>query len=90
MPHSRPRRRTSGTAAAPGHRSPAGIVRSLLVGVVAGTVVLTGAAPAGAAGHRPVRLRSADLVPRGVAEAAAAAGQEETGRRPGGRRAGRA
>jgi hypothetical protein len=44
MLHSRPRRRTSGTAAAPTHRSRAGIGRSLLAGVVAGTVVLTGAA----------------------------------------------
>ena len=44
----------------------------------------------GAAGHRPVRLRSADLVLRGVAEAAAAAEQEETGADRVGTGAGRA
>ena len=53
MPHSRLRRRTSGTAAVPVPRRHAGWVRSLLAGVVAGTVVLTGAAPASAAPEPP-------------------------------------
>ena len=53
MPHSRPRRRTSGAATVPAHRSRAGLARTLLAGVVAGTVVLTGAAPASAAPEPP-------------------------------------
>ncbi|MGR6966311.1 M23 family metallopeptidase [Geodermatophilus sp. URMC 61] len=78
MPQSRPRRRTSGTAAAPAHRSPAGIVRSLLVGVVAGTVVLTGATPAGAAPTPPPPNPTDEQI--GQAQSAQDAAAAEVGR----------
>jgi murein DD-endopeptidase MepM/ murein hydrolase activator NlpD len=78
MPHSRPRRRTSGTATVPAHRSRAGIVRSLLVGVVAGTVVLTGAAPAGAAPTPPPPNPSDEQI--GQAQSAQDAAAAEVGR----------
>ncbi|SDN42381.1 Murein DD-endopeptidase MepM and murein hydrolase activator NlpD, contain LysM domain [Geodermatophilus siccatus] len=78
MPHSRPRQRTSGTAAVPAHRSRAGIVRSLLVGVVAGTVVLTAAAPAGAAPTPPPPNPSDEQI--GQAQSAQDAAAAEVGR----------
>ncbi len=53
MLHSRPRRRTPGTAAVPARRSRARGVRSLLAGVVTAAVVLTGAAPASAEPEPP-------------------------------------
>jgi murein DD-endopeptidase MepM/ murein hydrolase activator NlpD len=53
MLHSRPRRRTSGTAAVPARRSRARVVRTLLAGAVTATVVLTGAAPASAEPEPP-------------------------------------
>ncbi len=53
MLHSRPRRRTPGTAAVPARRSRARVVRSLLAGVVTAAVVLTGAAPASAEPEPP-------------------------------------
>src|SRR3954469_18252544 len=77
MPHSRPRRRTSGTAAVPAHRSAAGIVRSLVVGVVAGTVVLTGAAPASAAPTPPPNPTDEQI---GQAQSAQDAAAAEVGR----------
>ncbi|WP_448617226.1 M23 family metallopeptidase [Geodermatophilus sp. URMC 65] len=78
MPHSRPRRRTSGTATVRAHRSRPGIVRSLLVGVVAGTVVLTGAAPAGAAPTPPPPNPSDEQI--GQAQSAQDAAAAEVGR----------
>jgi murein DD-endopeptidase MepM/ murein hydrolase activator NlpD len=78
MPHSRPRQRTSGTTAVPAHRSRAGIVRSLLVGVVAGTVVLTAAAPAGAAPTPPPPNPSDEQI--GQAQSAQDAAAAEVGR----------
>ncbi|TFV60194.1 M23 family peptidase, partial [Geodermatophilus sp. DF01-2] len=55
MLHSRPRRRAPETSPVGAHRSRtrAGVVRSLLVGVVTGAVVLTGVGPAGAAPAPP-------------------------------------
>ena len=53
MLHSRPRRRTPGTAAVPARRSRPRVVRSLLAGAVTATVVLTGAAPASAEPEPP-------------------------------------
>ncbi len=53
MLHSRPRRRTPGTAAVPARRSRARVVRSLLAGVVTAAVVLTGATPASAEPEPP-------------------------------------
>jgi murein DD-endopeptidase MepM/ murein hydrolase activator NlpD len=78
MPHSRPRRRTSGTATVRAHRARPGIVRSLLVGVVAGTVVLTGAAPAGAAPTTPPPNPSDEQI--GQAQSAQDAAAAEVGR----------
>ena len=78
MPHSRPRRRTSGTATVRAHRSRPGIVRSLLVGVVAGTVVLTGVAPAGAAPTTPPPNPSDEQI--GQAQSAQDAAAAEVGR----------
>ncbi|SDN96734.1 M23 family metallopeptidase [Geodermatophilus sp. DSM 45219] len=67
MLHSRPRRRTPGTA---------GVVRSLLAGIVAGTVVLTGAAPAAAA-PEPVNPSDEEI---GQAQSAQDAAAAEVGR----------
>jgi murein DD-endopeptidase MepM/ murein hydrolase activator NlpD len=78
MLHSRPRRRTSGPAAAPAHRSRAGIGRSLLAGVVAGTVVLTGAAPAAAAPSPPPPNPTDEQI--GQAQTAQEAAAAEVGR----------
>ncbi len=78
MLHSRPRRRTSGTAAVPADRSCARIVRSLVAGVVAGTVVLTGAAPAGAAPTPPPPNPSDEQI--GQAQSAQEAAAAEVGR----------
>ena len=78
MPHSRPRQRTSGTAAVPAHRSRTGIVRGLLVGVVAGTVVLTGVGPAGAAPTPPPPNPSDEQI--GQAQSAQDAAAAEVGR----------
>ncbi|WP_448610460.1 M23 family metallopeptidase [Geodermatophilus sp. URMC 60] len=77
MLQSRPRRRTSGTAV-PAHRSRAGIVRSLLAGVVAGTVVLTGAAPAAAAPAPPPPNPTDEQI--GQAQSAQDAAAAEVGR----------
>jgi murein DD-endopeptidase MepM/ murein hydrolase activator NlpD len=78
MLHSRPRRRTSGTAAVPAHRSRAGIGRSLLAGVVAGTVLLTGAAPAAAAPSPPPPNPTDEQI--GQAQSAQDAAAAEVGR----------
>jgi murein DD-endopeptidase MepM/ murein hydrolase activator NlpD len=78
MLHSRRRRRTSGATAVPAHRSPAGIVRSLVVGVVAGAVVLTGAAPASAAPTPPPPNPTDEQI--GQAQSAQDAAAAEVGR----------
>ena len=79
MLQSRPRRRTTGTAAVPVHRSRTrpGVVRSLLAGVVAGTVVLTGAAPASAAPEPPPNPTDEQI---GQAQSAQDAAAAEVGR----------
>ena len=79
MLQSRPRRRTTRTAAAPVHRSRTrrGVVRSLLAGVVAGTVVLTGAAPASAAPEPPPNPTDEQI---GQAQSAQDAAAAEVGR----------
>ena len=77
MPHSRPRRRTPGSAAAPLHRSRARVLRSLLAGVVAGTVVLAGASPASAAPEPPPNPTDEQL---GQAQSAQDAAAAEVGR----------
>ena len=79
MLQSRPRRRTTGTAAVPVHRSRTrpGVVRSLLAGVVAGTVVLTAAAPANAAPEPPPNPTDEQI---GQAQSAQDAAAAEVGR----------
>ncbi|SHN83218.1 Murein DD-endopeptidase MepM and murein hydrolase activator NlpD, contain LysM domain [Geodermatophilus obscurus] len=79
MLQSRRRRRTTGTAAIPAHRSRTrpGVVRSLLAGVVAGTVVLTGAAPASAAPEPPPNPTDEQI---GQAQSAQDAAAAEVGR----------
>ena len=79
MLQSRPRRRTTGTATVPVHRSRTrpGVVRSLLAGVVAGTVVLTGAAPASAAPEPPPNPTDEQI---GQAQSAQDAAAAEVGR----------
>jgi murein DD-endopeptidase MepM/ murein hydrolase activator NlpD len=79
MLQSRPRRRRTGTATVPVHRSRTrpGVVRSLLAGVVAGTVVLTGAAPASAAPEPPPNPTDEQI---GQAQSAQDAAAAEVGR----------
>ena len=79
MLQSRPRRRTTRTATVPVYRSRTrpGVVRSLLAGVVAGTVVLTGAAPASAAPEPPPNPTDEQI---GQAQSAQDAAAAEVGR----------